>query len=83
MEEKEKIQNFCDMVEATEKVTKPWKVFAGYLLAALVLTNLIWGFVHFKQIQYAYMTPTEVVQEQQFDEHTQSQNYSSGVTDGD
>lgn len=82
-ENKEKVQNFSDMVESTRKLTKPWIILCGLLLAALVLTNAIWGFVLFKQIQYAYMTPTEVSQEQQFDEHTQSQNYIDGVTDGD
>lgn len=83
MENKETLQNFSDMVNASEKITKPWRTFCGFLLIALVLTNAIWGFVHWKQLQYAYMTPTEVSQEQMFDEHTQSQNYSSGVTVGD
>lgn len=79
----EKIQNFADMVNATHKLTKPWIILAGVLLAALVITNAIWGFVHWKQLQYAYMTPVESTQEQQFDQHTQAQKYTSGVTNGD
>lgn len=78
----ERIQNFGDMVAATESLIKPWKWFCGFLLVALVFTNLIWGFAHFKQIQYAYLTPVEFEQAQQFDEHTQSQSYNEGVTNG-
>lgn len=80
--DQEKIQNFADMVNATHKLTKPWIILAGVLLAALVITNAIWGFVHWKQLQYAYMTPTETTQEQQFDQHMQTQKYSNGVTEG-
>lgn len=83
MTDNEKIQSFGDMVEATERLTKPWKTFVGLLLAALVLTNAIWGFVHWKQLQYAYMTPTEITQNQEFDQHTQNQSYSEGATSGD
>lgn len=82
-ENKDKIQNFSDMVKATHQLSKPWIIFCGFLLAALVATNAIWGFVHWKQLQYAYMTPEEYSQEQLFDEHSQSQQYSSGVTYGD
>lgn len=83
MTDNEKIQSFGDMVQATERLTRPWKVFVGLLLAALVLTNAIWGFVHWKQLQYAYMTPTEITQNQEFDQHTQNQSYSEGVTSGE
>jgi len=41
MDDKEKIQSFGDMVEASEKLTKPWRIFCMWLLAALVATNLI------------------------------------------
>ena len=33
MDDKEKIQSFGDMVEATERLTKPWRI-------ALLVTNL-------------------------------------------
>lgn len=82
MNEQEKIQNFGDMVDASEKLSKPWRVLCGWLLAALVFTNLIWGFVHWKQLQYAYQTPIEFEQGQQFDQKTQSQSYSEGATSG-
>lgn len=82
MPENEKIQNFSDMVNASEKITKPWRTFCAWVLIALVLTNAIWGFVLWKQIQYAYQTPIEFEQGQQFDEHTQSQRYSEGATNG-
>lgn len=82
MDDKEKIQSFGDMVEASEKITKPWRHFCAWLLAALVATNLIWGFVHWKQLQYAYMTPEEFEQTQQFDAQTQEQHYSQGAAQG-
>lgn len=82
MDENEKIQNFRDMVNASNKISKPWIIFCALLLAALILTNAIWGFVHWKQLQYAYMTPEEFTQEQKFDEHQQTQQHSSGVTSG-
>ena len=81
--ERENIQNFSDMVNATRGLVKPWIILCAILAAALVLTNAIWGFVHWKQTEYAYMTPEEYTQEQLYDEHSQTQSYSSGVTNGD
>ena len=63
MEDKEKVQSFGDMVNATDKLTRPWRVAFALTLAALVLTNAIWGFVHWKQLKYAYMTPEEWTQD--------------------
>lgn len=83
MDDKEKIQSFRDMVEASEKMTRPWRILCAWLLAALVATNLIWGFVHWKQLEYAYMTPEEFSQTQQFEEQTQEQHYSQGAARGD
>lgn len=80
---KETIQNFCDMVTATHKLVKPWVIFCGILAAIIVLTNAIWGFVLWKQLQYAYMTPEQYTQEQMFEEQSQSQSYSSGAADGE
>lgn len=78
----ENVQNFSDMVTATQKLTRPWMIFSGILIFALIATNLIWGVVHWNQLRYAYMTPEEYSQEQLFDEHAQSQHYSSGVQYG-
>lgn len=83
MEDKEKIASFGDLVEASEKLTRPWKILAGWLLVALVLTNVVWGFVHWKQLQYAYMTPEEFSQTQDFDGRTQEQHSSQGAAQGD
>ena len=38
MDDQEKIQSFGDMVEATEKLTKPWRL-------ALLVTNVLWAFI--------------------------------------
>lgn len=82
MDDREKIQSFGDMVEATERISRPWRLFCLWLLIALVVTNLIWGFVHWKHIKYAYMTPTEFSQVQDFEGQTQSQQQSEGATNG-
>lgn len=83
MEDKEKIQSFGDMVDASRKLNKPWIIFCGLLLAALILSNALWAFVHWKQLQYAYMTPEEFSQTQDFDGHTQEQHSSQGAAQGD
>lgn len=83
MEDKEKVQSFGDMVNATDKLTRPWRVAFALTLAALVLTNAIWGFVHWKQLKYAYMTPEEWTQEQSYDEQIQNQSHTSGAADGE
>lgn len=83
MTDNEKIKSFGDLVDASEKITRPWRILCAWLLAALVATNLIWGFVHWKQLQYAYMTPEEFTQTQQFEEQTQEQSYSQGTVQGD
>ncbi len=76
---KQDIQNFSDMVNATEKLTKPWKV-------ALIVTNIAWAVIVGMLIWFAYMTPVDVGQEQsiqdQTQNQTQTQNYNHGVTDG-
>ena len=76
------IQSFGDLVEANEKLTKPWRKFCAWLIVALIATNMIWGFVHWKQLQYAYQTPTEMTQSQDFEAQLQSQHQSEGATNG-
>lgn len=83
MSDTDKILSFSDMVKASKSLCKPWIILCGLLLAALVITNAIWGFVHWKQLQYAYMTPIEVEQGQQFEQKTQSQAYRDGSASGD
>lgn len=75
MSDKEKIQSFGDMVEATEKLTKPWRI-------AMLVTNLLWAIVFLAFILMAYMTPMEITQGQNIDDQTQNQHYSEGVTSG-
>lgn len=75
MSDNEKIQSFGDMVEATEKLTKPWRI-------AMLVTNLLWAIVFLAFILMAYMTPMEITQGQNIDDQTQNQHYSEGVTSG-
>lgn len=75
MTDTEKVQSFGEMVESTRKLTKPW-------IIALIVTNALWAAVTFSLIWFAYMTPIDVDQAQDFDGHTQNQGYSQGVTQG-
>lgn len=76
MEDKEKIQNFGDMVNGVDKLTKPWRI-------ALVLTNLFWAVVLFAFIAFAYLTPETTYQSQDFTGQSQMQSTGSEVvTDG-
>ena len=79
MTDNDKIQNFGDMVDATERMSSPWRETVYKLVKALVITNFLWAFVLGLFIWFAYMTPVEIEQGQQFDEKTQSQSYSEGV----
>ncbi len=66
MNDSEKIQSFSDMVNATEKLTKPWRF-------ALAITNILWAVVFLAFILLAYLTPDTSYQYQDFDGHTQVQ----------
>lgn len=66
MENKEAIQNFSDMVTATEKLTKPWRV-------ALLVTNLMWALVFGAFILLAYLTPDTSYQMQDYNSQVQQQ----------
>lgn len=81
MNDSEKIQSFGDMVDATERLSAPWRRIAMWILAALVATNLFWSIIVGMLVYFAYMTPTEVAQEQDLDGQTQTQSYYSGATD--
>lgn len=82
MTDNEKIQSFGDMVDATEKMSAPWRETVFKLVKALVITNLLWAIVLGLFIWFAYMTPVEMEQGQDFDGHAQTQSYSEGVTNG-
>lgn len=83
MDEKTKmIDNFGDMVNATERMSNPWKETVWKLLKALVLTNLFWAIIVGMLIWFAYMTPIDSSQNQDFSDQTQHQSYSEGVTNG-
>lgn len=79
MDNKETAQNFSDMVTATEKLTKPWRI-------ALAVTNVLWAFVVLTFLVLAYLVPETTYQSQDFDSHSQQQasGYSMpyDVTDG-
>lgn len=82
-ENKETIQNFGDMVNATQQLSKPWQEHTKKLTIALVLTNALWAIIVAMLVWFAYMTPVDVGQEQDFTNQVQTQNYSEGVTDGE
>lgn len=82
-ENKETIQNFSDMVNATQQLSKPWQEHTKRLTLALILTNLFWAIIVAMFVWFAYMTPVDVNQEQDFDDNIQHQSYSEGVTDSD
>ena len=66
MDGNEKIQSFSDMVNATEKLTKPWRI-------TLVITNLLWAIALIAFIMLAYLTPDTSYQYQDFEANSQIQ----------
>lgn len=72
MDDKEKIQSFGDMVDATEKLTKPWRI-------ALFITNILWALVFLAFILLAYLTPDTSYQMQDFEGQSQVQSTGSEV----
>lgn len=78
----EKIQNFADMVEATEKLSNPWREANKRSTIALLVTNALWMVIVGMLVWFAYMTPIDVEQNQDFTNQVQNQVYSEGVTDG-
>lgn len=75
MNDTEKIKSFGDMVDATERLTKPWRW-------ALIITNLLWAIVAILLVSYAYLVPAEMTQEQDFPSQHQTQTYIDGATSG-
>lgn len=60
------INYFEKMVEGADRLIKPWKF-------ALILTNLFWAVVLAAFIAFAYLTPTEMEQSQDFPGQQQEQ----------
>lgn len=75
MNDKEKIESFGEMVSATERLTKPWRIIT-------FATNILWAIVVMTLVLLAYLTPTTVTQEQVMPENSQSQSYIEGATQG-
>lgn len=71
----EKIQNFADMVDATEKLVKPWRIIS-------IVTNVLWAIIVAMLIWFAYMSPVDMGQNQDFTNQVQGQTYTEGVTSG-
>jgi len=89
MDERDRIESFGDMVEATEKLTKPWRNAFFAAIGATLVTNILWAVIVWFLVHYAYMTPTDIYQEQDLTGQVQTQSYSQGdgsqspyVTDG-
>lgn len=72
MTDNEKIQSFGDMVQATEKLTKPWRM-------ALIITNVLWALAFLAFILLAYLTPDSSYQYQDFESQSQVQSTGSEV----
>ena len=89
MTDNDKIQSFGDMVDAVEKLARPIQEENERLHAQIDKMHkqmwwerIVLGFIILAFIAFAYLTPVEVEQGQQFAEHTQSQSYSEGFTGG-
>ncbi len=57
MDDKEKILNFGDMVNAADKLAAPWR-------KALIITNVLWAIVLTVFIAFAYLAPETTYQHQ-------------------
>lgn len=79
MDNKEMIQNFGDMVEATERMSKPWqeelKSQKKHSLILMLATNLFWMIIVGMLIVFAYI-PVETTT-------SYSQNQNQDTMDGE
>lgn len=89
MTDNDKIQSFGDMVDAVEKLTKPIQEENERLHAQIDKMHrqmwwerIVLGVLLLAFIAFAYLTPVEFEQGQQFEQKTQSQSYSDGFTGG-
>lgn len=79
IDDKEKIQSFGDMVEASDKLAAPWRKTNFILTIALVLTNLFWAIALCIFIWLAYMAPDTTYQYQDFGGQSQGQSTGTEV----
>lgn len=79
MTDKEKIESFGDMVDATEKMASPWRKANLVLTIALIITNLFWAIALCVFIWFAYMAPDTTYQTQEFEGHQQVQSSGTEV----
>lgn len=79
MSDNEKIQNFADMVDATDRMSSPWRETVFKLIKALIFTNLFWAVVLSVFIWFAYMAPDTTYQAQEFEGHQQVQSSGTEV----
>lgn len=89
MTDNDKIQSFGDMVDAVEKLTKPIQDENERIHGQIDKMHrqmwwerIVFGVLLLAFIAFAYLSPVEVEQGQQFDDGTQNQSYSEGFTGG-
>ena len=89
MTDNDKIQSFGDMVDAVERLTKPIQDENERLHGQIDKMHrqmwwerIVFGVLLLAFIAFAYLSPVEVEQGQQFDDGTQNQSYSEGFTGG-
>lgn len=68
---------FDKMVTGAEKLVSPWKTAVKWLIAALVVSNLLWATVHFYWIYKAYQEPSTYEQQQAQDFEANKQEQSN------
>ncbi len=72
MNDSEKIQSFSDLVNAAERLTRPW-------CWALIITNCLWAVVFLAFILLAYLTPETTYQYQDAESAQQVQSTGSEI----
>lgn len=77
------VNNFGDMVNGANRLSKPWILICILLVVALIATNAFWASVHYKHLKLAYENTEEYHQTQDFDSHKQEQFSNKGATFGD
>jgi len=83
MTDDEKIQSFGDMVDATDRMSSPWRDTVSKLIKALIFTNLFWAVAFAFFIWFAYMAPDTTYQTQEFEGHQQVQSSGTEVVTKD